>query len=285
VYPTDLNLYGTLPSTLKGAGVNSGFWHGDDAKAALLHKRAILSRLLVENSETHTNRSYNRREITQWLIVQSPAVGGKGLLFQEYNYIDGATQPDLVRTYGYDSHPRLNNLSTDIAHEGVFTQRTTFDRYGRTFQQFAATDPIAGEEFNYNAYDYLNQVIEAGNSANTTHVYREIIAMDARGNITEEIKGGIRTTRAYHADTGRIMGISALADFVQNLGYDFDVAGNLTARTDLTNGNNLSETFTYDNLNRLKTSTSLSGQTVINSLSLSYDHNGNILTKSNVEGG
>lgn len=178
--------------------------------------------------------------------VYDLAVGGKGLLFQEYNYIDGATQPDLVRTYGYDSHSRLSNLSTDIAHEGVFTQRTTFDRYGRTFQQFAATDPIAGEEFKYNAYDYLNQVIEAGNSANTTHVYREIIAMDARGNITEEIKGGIRTTRAYHADTGRIMGISALAGFVQNLGYDFDIAGNLAARTDLKNGNNLSETFTYD---------------------------------------
>jgi len=71
VYPTDLNLYGTLPSTLKSAGVNRGFWDGDDAKAALQHKRVILSRLL-ENSETHKNRSYNRREITQRLIIQSP---------------------------------------------------------------------------------------------------------------------------------------------------------------------------------------------------------------------
>ena len=65
----------------------------------------------------------------------------------------------------------------------------------------------------------------------------------------------------------------------QNLGYTWDVLGNLTERRDTTRDNrNLTETFTYDNLNRLTTY-----QVGTNTkLTVTYDALGNIQKKSDV---
>jgi YD repeat-containing protein len=63
---------------------------------------------------------------------------------------------------------------------------------------------------------------------------------------------------------------------VQDFGFGYDLIGNLTSRTDTNTG--LSETFTYDSLNRLRSATV--GVDVAKTVS--YDVVGNILSKSDV---
>ena len=67
-------------------------------------------------------------------------------------------------------------------------------------------------------------------------------------------------------------------DTLQNLTYHYDKFGNLAARKD--NKRNLTETFTYDNLNRLKT-TSMGGLTA----SMTYDNLGRMTGKQDIVGG
>ena len=127
--------------------------------------------------------------------------------------------------------------------------------------------------------------------------YREITAIDARGQITGETLGGgvVRTRRSHDVKTGRITGITttdALMRTAQADTYGWDVLGNLTARTGVVGDNTLAETYEYDTLNRLTeakadhthfnpetrttTTQTLTPQTV------TYDALGNITRKSDV---
>jgi len=94
--------------------------------------------------------------------------------------------------------------------------------------------------------------------------------------VTQVRKGsGATTTRTYRPEDGVITGITNGG--IQNLTLGYDGLGNLTSRIDaLASGG--SETFTYDNLNRLRTS-SKQGTTDYTS-----DGNGNIRNKPNVGG-
>ncbi|MEX2961981.1 RHS repeat domain-containing protein [Microbulbifer sp. TYP-18] len=67
---------------------------------------------------------------------------------------------------------------------------------------------------------------------------------------------------------------------VQYLEFDFDAVGNLTQRNDYLQ--NFSENFTYDNLNRLRSSNSDFGNGDIRLTQVTYDALGNILSKTGV---
>ena len=93
--------------------------------------------------------------------------------------------------------------------------------------------------------------------------------------------GAVRTVRDFNTKTGRIESITGkdvLDRQVQALTYDWDLVGNLTSRGETSVGKMLTETFTYDNLNRLTGAqvTGRSKQTV------TYDALGNITNKSDV---
>ena len=99
----------------------------------------------------------------------------------------------------------------------------------------------------------------------------------------------LRTARTFDAKTGRIGTIRStvgMSSERQELGYTWDVLGNLTTRTDTTGATgadgtrDLTETFTYDTLNRLTSSRVGTGpkQTV------TYDALGNITRKTGVGG-
>ena len=70
--------------------------------------------------------------------------------------------------------------------------------------------------------------------------------------------------------------MQAVSAAVQNLGYTWDKVGNLMQRRDV--NASLTEDFTYDELNRLKTSK----LNTVSNLSLTYYANGNIQNKSDV---
>ena len=203
------------------------------------------------------------------------------------------TDGTYTRTHGYDSLGRPDTTEHALGgSDGTYYSKQTYDAYGRVHQVFdAARDGNAEAdwqdnvvEVGYNAQGYAHQWVDGVQVNNQPRrTYRTITAQDARGQVTgEELGGGaIKTARAFDAKTGRIRSITGkdvLDRQVQALTYDWDLVGNLTTRTEASVGKALTESFTYDTLNRLTQSqvTGRSAQTV------SYDALGNIKTKTGV---
>src|SRR5690606_24967940 len=130
-------------------------------------------------------------------------------------------------------------------------------------------------QYTYDNYGHLTQV--ANQEQNI--VYWQATASDAYGHITAATLGnGLTTHNTFDPATGQLQGSTTgpagNPAQIQNLAYQWDAVGNLEQRQDL--NRSLTETFTYDALNRLT-------QTRLNSLvtqALSYDALGNIQQKT-----
>ena len=107
-------------------------------------------------------------------------------------------------------------------------------------------------------------------------IYWKAQSYDRWGNATEVLLGnGVKSTRTYAPTTGNVNNIIAKAgtQTVQSDTYTYDKVGNLKSRNN--NLINLKETFGYDDLYRLDTST-FTGK-FNDSKSYSYAANGNML--------
>ena len=105
--------------------------------------------------------------------------------------------------------------------------------------------------------------------------------LDARMNATSETYGnGLWLQNGYDALTGvpttRKSGTGGQSSNVQNLSYGWDTAGNLSNRQDLRQS--ISETFTYDALDRLTLASGPASQ----STAIGYDAIGNLTSKTGV---
>ncbi len=200
------------------------------------------------------------------------------------------------RTFTYDGFGRPNEITTRI--DGVdYTEKTTYDQYGRIFQQFDAagdgTFSDSGTRTRYNPYGYaesIGDVVEIQSEPTTTYV--KFNNVNARGQVTSEgrsIDAGasaaaVEVAHDFYPKTGRaktILATSILSGDVQNLTYAWDTLGNLTSRIERSGSKNLTESFDYDDLNRL-TDHGVSGSRVTTTYDV--DNLGNIKTKSDVAG-
>src|SRR5690606_19779828 len=110
-------------------------------------------------------------------------------------------------------------------------------------------------------------------------VYWQATTSDAYGHVTQaQLGNGLITQQTFDPATGRLQGITTGSAGnpaqIQNLAYQWDAVGNLEQRQDL--NRSLTESFTYDALNRLT-------QTALNSIvtqALSFDALGNIQQKT-----
>ena len=106
--------------------------------------------------------------------------------------------------------------------------------------------------------------------------------MNPAGQVTQDTLGnGVLTTRAFDAVTHFLTSVQSGeggGTALQNLGYLYDVAGNVSQRQN--NNLGLTESFYYDGDNRLSYST-LNGT---QNLSLNYDVMGDITNRSDVAG-
>ncbi|MES5484930.1 RHS repeat-associated core domain-containing protein [Bradyrhizobium sp. INPA03-11B] len=182
-----------------------------------------------------------------------------------------STDGGYQRVQAYDSLGRPSQTTLTI--DGVsYSSSTNYDSVGRlgsiTYPSGFAVNYI------YNSLGYLTST----QSAATNAALWTANSSDASLRLTQETFGnGIVTNRAFDASTGKLLSIGAGADnAVQNLSYAWDTVGNLTQRVDGTQ--ELSETFTYDALNRL-TNADIAGGA---SKTFSYDVIGNIISKSDV---
>lgn len=158
------------------------------------------------------------------------------------------------RTHRYDGFGR-NVEVENIVVGRTYIQQSTFDAYGRPFQNFFSGTgiPKTGELFQYTAEGYQVRVRNAY-SGTAGPVYYEVLAMDARGNVTGERRADtmtLHTTRQYDPATGRLRAISTNNNTIQALSYDYDPIGNLLWREDRSDGIAQYEQFAYDGLQRL----------------------------------
>ncbi len=177
------------------------------------------------------------------------------------------------RMHSYDSLGRPSNTQTTI--EGrAYNSSVTYDWLGRV-----STVTYPGQAYTvrsvYNARSFLTELQDA----TTGNLLWQVNELDADGKLTHEMLGnGVGISNWFHPRTRRLGVRSAGANTVQQLSFIWDGIGNLTSRTDSVIGE--TETFTYDDLNRLSSATLGSGQTK----GATYDAIGNILWKSDVGG-
>ena len=209
----------------------------------------------------------NKESVTAVQVVVAPATG---------------TTVSQVKDYTYDLFGRPVSTSTQL--EGrTYVDYATFDEYGRPFQQLMTAPEFSGKTgvlFEYSDADstlnpgFSKRVRDAEGQRNGS-VYYEVQDMDAFGHVTQEqhaANAALVTTRGYEPKFGRLSTIkSGIGDNIQNWAYDWDPVGNLMSRSNTTTANGTkTETFDYDGLNRLTTSTGAVAA------SNNYDYKGNI---------
>jgi RHS repeat-associated protein len=137
-------------------------------------------------------------------------------------------------------------------------------------------------QYNYTSLGFLYYVSDAADQS----LYWAATGRDALGRVTTEYtRNGVETTSIRNQATGWLMAShsNAHADgdaLIQNWGYQFDEVGNLKRRirADAVNGPASDESFTYDSLNRLQTSTTNVGSSTYND-TFNYDAIGNLRLK------
>jgi RHS repeat-associated protein len=189
-----------------------------------------------------------------------------------------STSDGYLKTLGYDSLGRP--VTTAIRSETgqpTYTTTTTWTADSR----INTVNYPSGFRVKY-AYTALGYLADMRDFASNALLW-QANAVDAEGRVTQETAGnGVVTNRTFDANRGFITSVTAgPSNSVANLAFAFDTIGNLTQRKDLTQGaTGLTETFTYDVLNRLKTYNTTGSATV--SKSVAYNAIGNITAKSDV---
>jgi len=177
-----------------------------------------------------------------------------------------------AESHGYDNFSRPATTTITIDTE-TYTTGTTYDSVSRVD---TLTYPQTGFVIRhvYNARGYLTEL----RNAQTSALYWHALDSDARGHLTRDSLNNesVITDRAYDPDKDTLNSIrtTGSAGLIQDLGYSFDVRGNLLSRTD--NRQVLTETFDYDTLNRLTAVHGVAPKT------FTYDVLGNITFKSDV---
>lgn len=215
---------------------------------------------------------------TQWTYFTAPGAS-KGLL-QKVTGPTDLNPAGFEESYTYDSRARLLQTTTKI--DGSSYQTTyAYDSLGQLASLTYPTTVGWRPKFNYSySYGYLDRIDQE--SAFISTIY-DLVSTDALGRETRAVHGSavLDEQNIYDAASGRLKEIRsgpAGNASIQNYAYTWDRVGNLTQRQDLVQNPPVSETFGYDQLNRL-VSASRNGAAT---LSMSYSLDGNIESKSDV---
>ncbi|MGY3449862.1 RHS repeat domain-containing protein [Bradyrhizobium sp. USDA 4353] len=237
------------------------------------------------------------------LVSQTDAKGQT--VTQSYDNLDRMVQsvePDMTSIWIYDTAAHgVGKLASTVITAGPgngYSRTVSYDALGRPVQVATTIDgAIYTMGASYDANGLLSTVsypsgftARYGHTAlgdtnqlldNTTgQSYWTVNTLDAELRITQDTAGnGLTTTRSFDALTGRLVGIATGGGAVQNFSYTYDRRGNPLSRSDA--NTNLNETFTYDALSRLTSSTVNLTPTPL-SKTFTYDPIGNLLTKSDV---
>lgn len=183
------------------------------------------------------------------------------------------TSTGYSRKLGYDSLGRANGTTTTL--DTTYTDGATYDANGRV-----ATRTYPGGvvlQYNFTPLGYLQSITRVSSGV----VLWKANVRDAEGHLLQQTYGnGLATTQTFDPTNGRVKAITAGAgNAVQNASYQYDALGNVTNRNDQTQS--LLETFGYDALNRLTTSTVNASATSYTN-TYAYANSGNITARSDL---
>jgi RHS repeat-associated protein len=192
--------------------------------------------------------------------------------------IDGS---GYKRINSYDELGRLHSVSTDFGAQ-VYRKILTYDDWGRLINERYQTgnDLTSAKDF---AYRYNDKGMLARLERGGATIWRAQ-SRDAADRLVAAVIGNGLTQRfEYNALTGRLTGHELKTSSSEKrvkADYQYDNIGNVTTRTQAWDTEFFNENFTYDQLNRLRTST-LTNVSSANT-DYSYDAAGNIVSKSDV---
>ncbi len=178
------------------------------------------------------------------------------------------------RSYSYDGLSRPSQVTLTV-NGTSYTGTTAYDGNGRVS---GLTYPSGfAVAYAYTALGYQSQLSNAA----TGQVYWTANARDASLNLTQQTAGnGVITNQSFDPLTNRLTAIASApagsTGTVTNFSYGYDVLGNLLSRSDA--NDSLTESFTYDALNRVLTATVTNGT----AKTFTYDPTGNLTAKSDV---
>jgi RHS repeat-associated protein len=235
---------------------------------------------------------------SRWAFDSAP--NGVGKLAESYTWIAATSTKDFRHVYAYDSLSRPSWSTTTLDWD--YTELNTYDAFGHlatvTHRRSAigaansASNPtgngaIGLPEIQYTlGYDTSGAVSSVLRGSSTLWMLN---SHDAAGRTRLATFGsGLVTATGYNQytallesiQTGTSNGGSGVNATIQSNGYGYDPVGNLLTRSWLpaSSAAAMSESFTYDELDRLKTS-QVNG---LDQKNFNYDALGNITLKSNV---
>jgi RHS repeat-associated protein len=179
------------------------------------------------------------------------------------------------KRFEYDELNRLQTRVDSIDNNNKFTASYNYLSTGEIGN--VVLNSAVTMSYQYNAYGYVDQV-----RTNNQLVW-DANSVNEYGIVNNFTLGNQVNTVISYDQYGFVDGITSTkgGTYLQSRSYDFNnITGNLTSRTGLnSSGNNVTESFTYDDLNRLVTYAA--GQ---DTLSVSYDGSGhgNITGKTDV---
>jgi RHS repeat-associated protein len=233
----------------------------------------ILGRVV---KRTDNAQIVNSPEIASWTYDTGTKGIGKLALAQTPDYQVAAT---------YDTLGRASVTTETFDRAGpspkTYSFTTTYDGFSRPRLTYYPANAVVTQNI-YTANGYLAAVKDG---AATTEFWRAL-TVDERGNVTDFLLGnGVETLTSFDPAIGRVQTIKSVkgATTLQDLAYNFDDLGNLMSRTDTRQA--ASETFQYDNFNRLTavaTTYGTGASPPSGTLSIAYNLYGNITSKSDV---
>jgi RHS repeat-associated protein len=204
--------------------------------------------------------------------------------------IPGTTMTDGDRAGRSFAYTGFGELATVTECTDGITSATDYqyDPFGR---QEVVRYPLIGSSrlavrYHYTRTGYLRHVTDDADG----DVYWAATSMNALGQVTGEYtRNGVVTARDRNPATGWLLATSGVANadggiLIQDWGYGYDEAGNLRGRrrADRINAIHSVETFGYDRLNRLTSSTVTVGAQQTSS-TYDYDQLGNLTLKDGAD--
>ncbi|MFY8274639.1 RHS repeat domain-containing protein [Pseudoalteromonas sp. SSDWG2] len=212
---------------------------------------------------------------------------------QSYSSCGALADANYAEHYQYTASGQVFRTTTTIDGEEFVTEQYYDDHLRPYYTRYPDGQFVTKQ--NYNAIGMPVSTVNATQGhRDYGKVYQRLVDVDARGQATVmDYANGVRQTRTYQAETGRIdvLSVSRGSTMLHNLDYTFDAVGNLTQRAHNFgyggSGSDFCESFTYDNLYRLDNTTVHAGTTSCSggataTQDMKYDAFGNITYKQGV---
>ncbi len=202
------------------------------------------------------------------------------------------SENDISKTFQYDSAARVTATTTKIDADSYTVSQAYDANYGRLKSLKYPNDLTVG--LTYNAHGYLQKEYNAASN----YLYRETTAQDVLGNITHACMAGSSTAicdssgfnltvdNEYDLKAGQMLSSQATGHrnggtaIIHHLSYSsYDSYSNLLTQSNLVSGLTATDTFTYDALHRL-TSSTLNAAGTQSTINYGYDNVGNLLKKT-----